>query len=208
MTQQPEHLEIQGPGERPPDVDDVRELLVRARDGDHRAFRVIVERYRRAVYALAFRMTGQHEDADDMTQEAFVRVYQALDRYDPRYSFYTWIRNIVIRLCANEMAKRARRRTEPAGDPAMFDRVASDDPGPFERLSAAETAERIERALEAVPSDQRQVFVLRVHEEMSYQEIAERLELPVGTVMSRLSRARRAILARLRSEDRRGEESR
>lgn len=197
MSQQPDTLDDPSEGVGPSEVDMVRALVDEARDGDSHAFRELVERYQRAVYGLAYRMMGDHEDADDMVQEAFVRVYQALDRYEPQYSFYTWVRNITVRLCINELAKRKRRKTDTLGEAGAFDRFAGGDPGPFEALAAEETARRIDAVVETLPLEQRQVFVMRVREEMSYQEMARLLEIPVGTVMSRLSRARAAVLASL-----------
>jgi RNA polymerase sigma-70 factor (ECF subfamily) len=176
---------------------EILRLVDHARSGDQRAFREIVVRYRRAVYGLARGMMGTHEDADDATQETFVRVFQALDRYDPRYSFYTWVRSITVRLCINELEKRRRRRTGTIEDEGFLERVPAGNPDPLENLSAKEAAGRVERAVSGLPVEQRSVFVLRVKEEMSYQEIAEALDISIGTVMSRLHRARRRVMERL-----------
>lgn len=145
----------------------------------------------RAVYTLARRLMGNHDDADDVAQETFVRAYQALDRYDESFAFYTWLRTIATRVAWNELAKRKRRRTS-GGE--TFDlaaeRVAGAAADPVALAAEAETRERLRRAVDALPGDFRAVVALRAFEDLSYAEIAEVLDIPIGTVMSRLSRAR------------------
>jgi len=175
------------------------EVLVRARaarDGDAAAFRWLVEHHMRAVYALAYRFMRDHDDADDVAQETFVRAHAALERYDERYTFYTWLRTIATRVALNELAKRRRRQTA-AGE--AFDVAAETVPAtqadPAADAGHAEVERRFATALETLPDEQRAVLALRVHDEMSYEEIATALGIPIGTVMSRLSRARAALRA-------------
>jgi len=153
----------------------------------------------RAVYGLGYRLLGNADDADDVAQETFVRAYRALDRYDERYAFYTWLRAIATRIALNEIAKRRRRRTE-GGDAfeTAAETVAGADRDPIDTIAGGELAAAVESALDELSPDYRAVLVLRAHENLSYAEIASTLEIPVGTVMSRLSRARiqvRNILA-------------
>ena len=170
---------------------EVIELVQAARAGDTRAFRRLVEAHMRPIYALGYRLLGNHDDADDVAQETFVRAWQALARYDERYTVSAWLRTIATRLALNEIAKRRRRRTE-GGE--LFDTVAETHaeaaPGPEAEFEGAETRVRIEVALEALPQEFRVPLVLRTYEELSYAEIARLLEIPVGTVMSRIHRAR------------------
>jgi RNA polymerase sigma-70 factor (ECF subfamily) len=162
----------------------------------------------RPVYALGFRMMGNHDDADDIAQETFVRAYEALDRYDARYSLYTWLRTIATRLALNELEKRRRRQTQ-GGErfDALSETQAHSGAGPDADLEAREARERVAGALAALPHEFRLPLLLRTYEELSYQEIAQELEIPLGTVMSRIHRARRMLREALESHSarRRGE---
>jgi RNA polymerase sigma-70 factor (ECF subfamily) len=177
---------------------DARALVQTARAGDAQAFRRLVEMHMRAVHAIAFRMLGNHDDADDAAQETFVRAWEALERYDPAFSVYTWLRTIATRLCLNELEKRKRRRTDGT---AALEAVADSLPGPPEdppgEIDAARTRVAVLAAMQALPADARAVLVLRVFEDLSYEQIAATLQIPVGTVMSRLSRARAQLRAAL-----------
>lgn len=139
---------------------------------------------------------GNHDDADDVAQETFVRAYQALDRYDESFTFYTWLRTIATRVAWNELAKRRRRRTTGGESfDLASERVAATAPDPLAQASETETHDRLRRAVEALPDDFRTVLVLRVFEDLAYAEIADVLGIPIGTVMSRLSRARAMLRA-------------
>jgi RNA polymerase sigma-70 factor (ECF subfamily) len=170
---------------------EVGRLVRAAQGGDGTAFRRLVETHARAVYAVAYRLMRDHADADDIAQETFVRAYEALDRYDEQYRFTTWLRTIATRLAWNELQKRKRRRTE-AGE--AFENAAEvvggHAPDAAEEASHGELERRFAAALEAMPAEHRAVLALRVQEDMSYEEIATALGIPVGTVMSRLSRGR------------------
>jgi RNA polymerase sigma-70 factor (ECF subfamily) len=169
-------------------------LVGKAAAGDAGAFRRLVESHMRAVYALAYRLMGNHDDADDVAQETFVRAHAALARYDPQYTFYTWLRTIATRVALNEIAKRRRRRTE-GGDSfdTAAETVAAREPDAAETLAGTELQAALDAALATLPPEYRAVLVLRIQEDQSYAEIAAALEVPVGTVMSRLSRGREAL---------------
>ena len=166
-------------------------LVRAARSGDGAAFRRLVDGHARAVYAIAYRLMRNHADADDIAQETFVRAYEALDRYDDQYRFYTWLRTIATRLAWNELQKRKRRKTS-AGEvfEDASELVGSSAPDAAEDAARRELEARFVAALEAMPLEHRTVLALRVQEDMSYEEIAAALDIPVGTVMSRLSRGR------------------
>jgi RNA polymerase sigma-70 factor (ECF subfamily) len=160
----------------------------RAQAGDHGAWRVLVDRFGDPVHALIWRLLAgraQHR-AQDLTQETFVRVLRALPRFDPRgpAKLSTWILTIATRLALNEL-----RRPEPAAladEPAIAPHVEHD----LERKRLGET---IARGVASLPDAQRAVLVLREYHELEYGEIAEALELDLGTVKSRLARARAAL---------------
>lgn len=169
-------------------------LVRAAQEGDPEAFRQLVEACMRPIYTLGHRMLGSHDDADDVAQETFVRAWRALERYDPRYSFLGWLRTIATRLALNEIEKRRRRQTE-GGDSfdVATETQAANAPGPDAALEALETETVLSRALRALPDEYRLPLLLRTYEELSYAEIARSLDIPVGTVMSRLHRARRML---------------
>ncbi len=171
--------------------DAVPELVDQAQAGDTAAFRQLVEACMRPVYAQAWRLLRDHDDADDVAQETFVRAWQALKRYDGRTSFQGWLHTIATRLALNVIAKRQRRRTSGGED---FERAAetqqSGSPGPEAQVELAETRIALEQVLHALPDAFRLPLLLRTYEGLSYAEIARNLDLPMGTVMSRLHRAR------------------
>jgi RNA polymerase sigma-70 factor (ECF subfamily) len=171
------------------------DLLARAREGSLSAFEEVVRRYQKRVYATAFRIVRRHDAADDVTQEAFLRAWRALDRFDPARPFGPWICRIAANLAIN-VVRGPRAREE--GLPEGHAEAPAPDVGPLERVVAGEAHAALEEALSRLPADQRAVFLLRAVEEMTYEEIGEALGLPAGTVMSRLFRAReklRALLA-------------
>lgn len=158
------------------------------------AFESLVRRYQQRVYALCRRLTGAHQSADDLAQETFIKAYYALDRFESAWPLYPWLRRIAINAGLNYLKTRSRERSLEDG--SLGDRhVPAADPGddPEDRLERAEFQARLDWAVEALPADQKSVFVLRFHESLSYEEIARTLDLPLGTVMSRLNRARQKL---------------
>ena len=178
----------------------VPDLVRRAQAGDAAAFRQLVESSMRPIYALARRLLRDHDEADDVAQETFVRAWQALERYDGRSSFLGWLRTIATRLALNVIAKRRRRQTTGGED---FERAAetraSTTPGPEAQFEGAEAHSALAWVLHQLPDEFRLPLLLRTYEELSYAEIARQLEIPVGTVMSRLHRARRLVRQGLES---------
>ena len=158
------------------------------------AFEDLVRKYQQRVYALCRRLTGAHQSADDLAQETFIKAYFALARFDAEWRLYPWLRRIALNTGLNYL--KSRRRERPLDEAALGPRRMPFSPpadGPEERLERAEFEERFERAVASLPSDQRSVFVLRFHEGLSYDEISRALDVPVGTVMSRLNRARQRL---------------
>ena len=165
-------------------------LLEQARRGSLSAFEEIVRRYQRRVYATAYRIVRRHEVADDVAQEAFIRAHRNLDRFDAQRPFGPWICRIAANLAVNHVrSPEAREDALPDGHAE----TPSAAPGPLQGVLDAETRALLDRALGELPAEQRAVFCLRVFEELSYREIAESLGIEMGTVMSRLSRAREKL---------------
>lgn len=173
-------------------------LIRRAQEGDMDAFESLVKRYQQTVYAFCRSLTGAHQSADDLAQETFIKAYFALARFDIRWPFYPWLRRIALNAGLNYLKVRKRERPlEAAGPPGR----AADPPAPSDlpedRLERAEFEARFERAVATLPPKLKSVFVLRFHENMSYDEIGRALDLAPGTVMSRLNRSRRKLKALL-----------
>lgn len=178
--------------QRASDDEELR-LLERARDGDREAFGEIVSRYQKRVFRVARRMCRNDDDAWDITQEAFLRAMKAMGGFDTSYRFFTWIYRIVTNLAIN-MTEKRRRHGEvqfieeyDGGGRQVVEDVAQ------EHAQALQLARAVERAAQELSPPLRAVFVLRVDQQLSYSEIAETLDIAVGTVMSRLNRARKAV---------------
>ncbi len=179
---------------RPPEHPEDAVLVRKAQQGDMDAFESLVRKYQQRVYALCRRLTGAHQSADDLAQETFIKAYYALGRFDVQWPLYPWLRRIALNSGLNYL--KARKRERPLLEGTLGARrtpFSAPADGPEERLERAEFEARFERALASLPADQRSVFVLRFHESMSYEEISRALDLPIGTVMSRLNRARQKL---------------
>lgn len=171
------------------DSGDEREIVRRCLAGETDAFAAIVERYGRVLYSVAYRMSGNHEDARDIVQNAFVRAYQGLSTFDAQRPFFSWI----YRIAVNESIDLVQRRRP--GEP-LADELSAGE-GPFERAVTLELGARVQAALGQLPPDSRQVLVLRHFADLSYEEMSEVLGIPEKTVKSRLFTARRRLAALL-----------
>ena len=166
------------------------DLIRKARGGNLFAFAEMVKRYQRRVYGVARRIVQRHDVADDVTQEAFLRGYQALASFDVERPFGPWICRIAANLAVNHVrSPRAREQELPEGH--LETRSHASDP--LRDVLENEAQSVLQQALAGLPPDQRAVLVLRVVEDLSYREIADALQLEMGTVMSRLSRAREKL---------------
>ena len=167
------------------------QLIARSRGGDTHAFDVLVERYQDRVYDLAYRITGHHADAQDAAQESFVKAYRSLRTFRGDASFSTWLHRIAV----NAALDAVRRR--PPASPAPDERAGASLDPLADRAERVEARERIHRAIAALPLEQRVVVTLRDVQGWSYEEIAAIVEIPIGTVRSRLARGREALRAAL-----------
>lgn len=176
-------------------------LVRRARSGDSAAFGKLVLRYQDRVYNACYRLCGRRDDAEDLTQTAFVKAYEALPRFEAKSSFYTWLFRIAVNLAISHRRSRGRRKTislDGGNDDRRPDPAAAD-----EDTDVAKTAERSElrehlsAALAELDHEFRAVVVLKDIENMDYATISQVLDLPLGTVKSRLHRGRMALRERL-----------
>lgn len=166
--------------------------------GDQDAFRQLVERYQRSVYNITWRMVRNDEDARDLTQETFIRVFRGLGTYDQTRTFSTWLFRIATNLCIDHHRKKKMRTVSIDGSQIgdeTREPMALPDHGPRpDRLhEVTNLAERIDTFLERLSPAYRAVLVLRYREQLSYEEMAEVLDIPLGTVKARLHRAHRHL---------------
>lgn len=188
------------PGARPGttrSAPDEPDLVRAAQRGNAAAFTEIVRRYQKPVYRVAWALTRNSSDADDLAQEAFVRAYQALERFRADEPLYPWLSRITVNL-AYSLFRRRKRRPETSIEPlveAGQQWAAGDDPA--EETAGRERDAHLGAAFAQLSEEHQAILTLRVVEELSYEEIARTLEVPIGTVMSRLSRARAELKARM-----------
>jgi len=175
---------------QPPE--DEKKLLAEAKNGDSDAFGKLVERYQRRVYTVIYRFVRNHTEADDLAQEAFIRAFRAIDRFDLRYPFSPWMYRIAINLTLNHLKKRRLPMVD-----ADLERKPSAD-NPVSVLEQDETRRKVHAAIARLSLKLRQVLVLRVYADWPYAQIAQVLAIPIGTVMSRLARARQAVKEELK----------
>ena len=165
-------------------------LISRARGGDREAFGELVEQYRDNVYRLAYRMCGNAYDADEAAQEAFVAAWRALPNFRGDAKFSTWLYRLTTNAAIDVMRREKRHQT--VGDGEMIE-VADDADSPQETVERTEQQEAVQEALATLSEEYREVLLLRYMEELDYAEIAEVLQLPSGTVKSRINRAKAAL---------------
>jgi RNA polymerase sigma-70 factor (ECF subfamily) len=176
-----------------------------SRGGDRRAFAELVELYKDKIYHLGYRMLNQKQEAEDVVQETFLRVYTNLERYDENQKFSTWIYRIATNLCIDRLRKR---KPSYSIDAEMTDgegmdwhsMLASKDPGPDEELILSETQTNIREAIQTLPDKYKAVVILRYLHDMTLQEIGEVLDMPVTTIKTRVHRGREFLRKKLQSE--------
>lgn len=174
------------------------ELMVRGAEGDEEAFRLLVERWQGPVFAFLSRMLGSPDEAQDLGQEAFLRVCREAGRYQPEGRFRSWL----FRIAGNLARSRLRRRKVLEWvrfDPGTHDRHASGEPSD-RKVERKETSEVVRRALHRLPERQRQAIVLQHYHQLSYQEIAEAMRTSVSSVQSLLHRGTTTLRRELCSE--------
>ncbi len=184
-----------------------QELVERVQAGDRKAFDLLVIKYQRKVQRLVSRYIRDSGEVDDVTQETFIKAYRALANFRGESAFYTWIYRIAINCAKNYLASPGRRivpvselESDEDDDAESFERASGlqDVATPDAEYASKQIAETVNRAMAALPEDLRTAVTLREIEGLSYEEIAEAMDCPIGTVRSRIFRAREAIAAELR----------
>jgi RNA polymerase sigma-70 factor (ECF subfamily) len=184
----------------------VAQLVRRCSTGDAAAWEELVGRFHRRIYNICYRFAGSADDAQDLTQEVFIKVYRTVGSFDgEKASFGTWVTTVTRNLLVDHFRKTRNDRATDSMDavqgteedgPRLVDRLASSEPGQQEHVESRERREMVQRALQQISPDLREAVILRDLQDMDYREIAQVLKVPEGTVKSRINRGR-AELARL-----------
>ena len=193
------------PTAQPSAADAIETLIQRCLSGDQAAWDLIVKQYWRKVFNVAYKFVGKHDQAEDLTQDIFLKIFKSLDTFDRRANFQTWLISVSRNLCIDHYRSvRKERETIDRDVDANELTPASRDEGPMAALEHRDRVALLRQALAALPETLRTAVLMRDIQELSYQEIAERLRLPEGTVKSRINRGRSELarqIKRLRGDD-------
>lgn len=178
--------------------DGERQLVDAARRGDHRAFEALVLTYQGRIFRLIQRLVSGSDAVDDLAQEVFIRAYRSLGDFKGESSLYTWLYKIALNLCRNYYRTRGRRPVhEELDDGHGATGLEAAGGSPEDEVFRREFWEQLRQGLDALPAEQREAVVFCDLEGMSYEEMAEVMGVPIGTVRSRIFRGRRALQERL-----------
>jgi RNA polymerase sigma-70 factor, ECF subfamily len=174
-----------------------RPLVIRAKAGEREAFSLLIRSNIQRVYRAAYAVVRNRDDAEDITQETFVRAFQSIGRFDETRPLFPWLYRIARNLCLNRIERVTKREaTEPD-----FDYLSDTSAGPEESTIAEEERKRVRAAVLRLPDQQRKIIELSHFQECSYREIADILDRPMGTVMSRLYNARQKLKELLETDE-------
>lgn len=170
-----------------------------AKKGNERAFETLLKKYRKSVYYMLLKMVNNPDDAEDLTQEAFAKAFSSLEKFDPRYAFSTWLFRIATNNCIDFIRKKRIQTISidtpyenDEGDSMSFD-IRDPDLTPSEVMLRKQRQEYLKKAIERLPLKYQKLVELRYFKELSYEEVAKELELPLGTVKAQLFRARELL---------------
>jgi RNA polymerase sigma-70 factor (ECF subfamily) len=181
------------PGVSPLDAETIERCLRH----DNAAWETLITRYRRKVFHIAYKFTGKHDEAEDLTQEIFLKVFRSLDKFHRDADFSTWLSSVARHYCIDRYRARKRERQVLVEDLLAFDHAPAASGNPHLALEDRDLRNQLRRGLEQLPPKLREAVVLRDLRGLSYQEMAERLTLPEGTVKSRINRGREELTRRL-----------
>jgi len=176
-----------------------RTLVLRAQNGERAAFGELVTKYMQRAYYAALGLVGSHDDALDLSQEAFARAFRARATIDPERPFFPWLYQIIRRLCFNHTrdASSHRKKLQKVGSWLSDTTMGRGPDRPDRALERSELRDQVAAAIDRLQPHEREVLVLREFQGLRYREIAETVDIPIGTVMSRLYAARRALAREL-----------
>ena len=181
--------------------DAVESLIQRCLGGDQNAWELIVRQYWRKVFNIAYKFVGKHDEAEDLTQEIFIKIFKSLSTFDRRANFQTWLISVSRNLCIDHYrsVRKERETIDRQVDPNELT-PASTDPGPMAALEQRDRVTLLRQALGQLPDTLRTAVLMRDIQEMSYQEIADKLGLPEGTVKSRINRGRTELARHVKKQ--------
>src|SRR5712691_11678361 len=183
------------------------ELIERCLQKDNSAWELIVGRYKRKVFHIGYKFTGRHDDAEDLTQEIFLKVFRSLEKFNRDADFSTWLSSVARNFCIDHYRASKREREVLVEDLVAFDLAPASSGNPHRALEDQDRRSFLRRGLDMLPDKLREAVVLRDLQGLSYQEMADRLRLPEGTVKSRINRGREELarlLLRAQQPPRRG----
>jgi len=176
------------------------ELIIKeCQNGDLNAFEELVHKYQQKVYSLCYRFSGNYADANDLAQEAFIRVYHSIDKFHFKSAFSTWLFRVTSNVCLDEIRKKKRTHAVSldspmdTGEGEFYYHLPDDRFNPEKLTERRDVQETVHQMIQKLPNDQRLTLVLREIEGLSYDELADVLDVSVGTIKSRLSRARQNL---------------
>ena len=181
------------------------EIIEKIKHGAIELFEIIVTRYQRKLVNYIYRMISDFESSMELSQEVFIKVYSSLDKYNPSYKFTTWVHRIASNATIDWMRKKkidaySLDTNDNEDIPSLSHQVPSKELSPLQNLEMGQLQRRIEKAIDELPYIYKQLIVLRHINELSYEEIAEAVELPLGTVKNRIFRGREMLKAKLQWE--------
>lgn len=179
-----------------------QDLIKRCKTGDREAFNMLVQTYQKQVFNIAYSMLSDYEDASDATQEIFVKVYKSIETFRGQSSFTTWLYRICANVCNDFLRKRQRRASTVSIDKSddndnYVAELESESPTPEEHLELTERQRAVRSAINELRTEYKEIIIYSDMNDMSYDEISSILKCPVGTVKSRLNRARNALKKKL-----------
>lgn len=178
-----------------------QEMIALCRSGDREAFNALVLKYQKQVFNIAYGMLSDYEDASDAAQDVFIKVYRSIASFRGQSSLSTWLYRICSNVCNDILRKRQRRGISISLDnddeDAPVSELPSEEPTPAERLEESERRRAVREAINSLRKEYREIIVFSDMEQLSYEEISKILRCPVGTVKSRLNRARNALRKKL-----------
>ena len=183
-----------------PMIHDDKALAKLAGQGDQNAFAQLVERYSRLVYTLAVSRVGNHHDAEEIAQTVFFKVWRALPEFRGEAAFSTWLYRTAVNTSTDFLRQKGRREAALSLDDPDLPQTAHPGQGPAEAALENERRHALSRGIDALPDQARTILLLREYQGLSYEEIADALDLPLGTVRSRLARARTSLANILRKD--------
>lgn len=180
------------------EANDDRFLIIRCKNGDTQAYNGLVNRYMQRAYYAALGFVGNRDHALDLSQDAFVKAFRAIHRIDENRPFFAYFYRILRNLCFN-FIRNKKRHARPFSEigEAQYENISNSEPNPAEALEQQEQKERVWAAIHKLKPDHKEMIILKEFRDYSYQEIAELLDIPVGTVMSRLYHARKSLKSKL-----------